>query len=725
MHSPIPQTRDIVLIGGGHTHALVVRRWAMNPLAGARLTLINPGPTAPYSGMLPGYIAGHYGRMDLEIDLVRLARFANARLVLGRATGIDRVAQRVQVAGQADISYDLASIDVGITTELPDIAGFGAHALGAKPLDRYAAEWEGFLQAVAAGHRPADVAVIGGGVAGFELALAMMHHLRKTGAGGARVTVLEATPEPLKGVGKGAARALMRHIARQGVRLETGVTVREIAADAVHLADGRQIAAAFCIAAATPRPHDWLRDTGLTNGRGFIDVGATLQTLADPLIYATGDCADLTHAPRPKAGVFAVREAPVLYHNLRADLLGKRRKVYRPQKSYLKLIATGDRGAIADKAGLRLDGKLLWKWKDHIDRKFMRRFADYPAMPAAPLPREVAKGVRETLGDVPLCGGCGAKVAPDDLAKVLAGLPPFGRTDILSGPGDDAAVLECGGQRQALTTDHLRTFMNDPYRMARITAIHAMGDIWAMGGRPQAALASIILPRLGARLQGETLREIMAGAGDAIGAAGAVIAGGHTSQGAELTIGFTLTGLWDGPVVPATGARAGDVLILTKPLGSGTILAAEMRMLAQGGDVQAAYRMMEHPLDRAAAILAPHARAMTDVTGFGLAGHLGTMLGGACSAQLDLAAIPLLAGAQALAESGVRSSIWAANRAAAPLDRPLRRGREILLCDPQTAGGLLAAVPAEKAAGLLQALQDAGEPAAIIGEVGAGAGIRF
>ena len=725
MHSPPPLTRDVVLIGGGHTHALVLRKWAMSPVAGARLTLINPGPTAPYSGMLPGHIAGHYRRSDLEIDLVKLARFAGARLVLAAATGLDRVNRRVQVAGQADIAYDFASIDVGITTEMPTIPGFGRFAMGAKPLRQYTDAWARFLDDISQQNAPPHVVVIGGGVAGVELALAMMHRLKSEGAEAPQVTVIEAAETPLGGIGAGARKALFQHMKRLGVVMETGVSAAEISRGAVRLTDGRTLPSRFTVAAAAPRPHSWLEGTGLANAEGYIDVQATLQSCVDPLIYATGDCAALTFAPRPKAGVFAVRQAPVLYHNLRADLLGGSRRPFRPQKSYLKLISTGGKGAIADKAGLKLDGAALWRWKDRIDRKFMQKFSDYPVMPAPALPKSTAQGVAEVLGATPLCGGCGAKIAPATLAETLSDLPTPARDDILSSPTDDAAILIHGDGHQVLTTDHLRAFMDDPFRMAEITAIHALGDIWAMGAKPQAALASLVLPRMNARLQAETLREIMAAASETFRAAGAGIVGGHTSQGAELTIGFSVTGLAAGPVIRNTGAKTGDALILTKPLGTGTLLAAEMQTRAEGSWMAAAYQMMAQPQTAAAEILAPLAHAMTDVTGFGLAGHLNAMLQNGIGARLYLGEIPLLAGAATLAEKGIRSTIWPANRTAVAIDGFTETPTEILLFDPQTAGGLLAAIPAAKTGDTLRRLHDAGFPAACIGEITAQQGITL
>jgi selenide,water dikinase len=284
-------------------------------------------------------------------------------------------------------------------------------------------------------------------------------------------------------------------------------------------------------------------------------------------------------------------------------------------------------------------------------------------------------------------------------------------------PGDDAAVLRTGGVRQVITTDHLRAVTADPVLMTRIAAIHALGDIWAMGATPQAATVSLILPRLSPVLQARTLAEIMATADEVMAEAGAAIAGGHTSLGEELTIGFTLTGLCERDPVTLAGAQAGDVLILTKPLGSGVILAAEMRGLADGADVAACHASMVQPQAQASAILST-AHAMTDVTGFGLAGHLaGICDASGVGAVIELAAVPLLPGAKALAEKGVRSSLWPDNRAGAGTVFGAAGPVGDLLFDPQTCGGLLAAVPPDQAETTLRALTEAGYRAAIIGEL--------
>lgn len=716
-----PAARDLVLVGGGHAHALVLRMWGMDPLPGARLTLVNPAPVAPYTGMLPGHIAGHYGRDDLMIDLVRLARFAGARLVLDRATGIDRDARRILTAGGRSLRYDVASLDIGIGSDLPDLPGFADHAVAAKPLGSYAEAWARFVaQAPAAPH----VVVIGAGVGGVELALASAHRLRRAGRQ-PQVTLLEQGDSALPHIGRGARAALLARLAAEGVALLTGARPARITAQAVTLADGRDLPSDFTLSVAGARPQGWLADTGLDLHQGFVRVGQTLQS-SDPAILAAGDCAHLAHAPRPKAGVYAVRAAPVLLHNLRAALSGGRMRAFRPQRDYLKLVSTGDRGAVADKAGLRLSGPWLWRLKDRIDRRFMARFDRYPAMGLPALPRAAALGLAQALGDKPMCAGCGAKLGAEDLSAALAGLPPPRRGDVLTGPGDDAAVLATGaGGAQVITTDHLRAVTPDPALMARIAAVHALGDVLAMGAAPQVALAQVILPRAAPAIQADMLAEIMAAAADVFGAAGADVVGGHTSVGAEFTIGFTVTGL-----APAQdlrrkgGARPGDALILTRALGSGTILAAEMALAPLPGGllgeaVAAAWAAMTRPPGPAAAILAPHAHAMTDITGFGLAGHLMEMLEAAgTGARLALSDLPLLPGAEALAAAGHGSTLAPANRAALGwrIDAP-PSPRADLLFDPQTGGGLLVALPEAAVEATLRALHAAGEPAARIGTV--------
>ena len=722
MHTDLPKTRDLVFIGGGHTHALVLRNWGMNPLPGARLTLINPAPEAPYTGMLPGFVAGHYTRQQLDMDLVRLAHFAGARIVLAKAIGLDRDNQRVQVEGRSDIAYDALSINVGITSTMPSLPGFTEHAFGAKPLGRFSHAWQDFVADVKSGMQPATVAVIGAGVAGAELAMAMAYRLKTETGKTAQVHLLEARDEILREIGDKARAKLTAHLERLNVSVRTNARAEKVETGQVLLEGGDRIDAAFTVGAAGARPYEWLQTTGLALRDGFLEVDAHLRCKDETTIFAAGDCAHMLASPRSKAGVFAVRQAPILQHNLSATLSGRPLKSFNPQSDYLKLISTGGKGAVADKFRMTFDGPLLWQLKDYIDQKFMRQFEHLPASPQPTLP--AIRALSDEPVDASLCGGCGAKVEHDALQNVLTQLPPKQRSDVLSGPGDDAAILaeskDSNKPHQLLTIDHLRALIDDPWLMSRIAAIHALGDIWAMGAAPQAAVATITLPRLSARLQTETLREIMHAASDVFANAGADIVGGHSSQGAELSIGFAVTALTSERVITNAGAQPGNMLILTKPIGTGILNKAAMTREAEGEWLKGAWTSMAQDQSAAAAILAKHATAMTDITGFGLANHLlAVCRASSVSADLDLSAIPILPGAEQLAAQGIHSSIWPSNKAAASpfmksaKDSPQTR----LLYDPQTAGGLLACVPESVAQAVHEQVRELGMDAAIIGSI--------
>lgn len=243
---PLPLVKDLVLIGGGHAHALVLRMWGMDPLPGVRITVINPGPVAPYTGMLPGLIAGHYRRDEIMIDLVRLARFAGARVILGQVTGIERAARRVLVDGASGpqaVAYDVASVDIGIASDLPEVPGFDAHGVAAKPLGAYAARWAAFVdrcRTVGAEGQPPRVTVIGGGVGGVELALASAHRLRAAGLS-PQICVLEQAAAALPNLGAAARGRLLARMAADGIVLRTGTAVAALTADGVVLADRKSV----------------------------------------------------------------------------------------------------------------------------------------------------------------------------------------------------------------------------------------------------------------------------------------------------------------------------------------------------------------------------------------------------------------------------------------------------------------------------------------------------
>lgn len=740
-----PVLRDIVLIGGGHSHVVALRMWAMRPLPGTRLTLICTDTDTPYSGMLPGYIAGHYSCDEVHIDVRRLAEFAGARYYRDEVTGIDRAARRVICRERPPVGYDLLSINIGSTPKLVDVPGAGAHAVAVKPIRQFNARWQALLARVRNHPGATTVAVVGAGAGGVELALAMQYRLRNELAAQGRdpdelrVHLFSAGADILPTHNAGVRRDFEAVLAQRGVVVHRDAEVVRVDGGRLHTRRGETVEADEVVWVTQAGGADWLAGTGLAlDADGFVRVRDTLQTETDPAIFAAGDCVAFAGRPLEKAGVFAVRMGVPLAANLRRALLGQPLVAFRPQRRWLALISTGDRHAIASRGALHTRGDWVWRWKDWIDRRFMRRFSEFPApaMTAGGKPGADAialEAVEQTQAISALamrCGGCGAKVGANVLSRALASLRPVERDDVLIGlhAPDDAAVLRVPtGKALVHTVDFFRAFVDDPWLFGRIAANHALGDIFAMGAEAQSATAiATVPPGLESKVE-DTLMQMMAGAVDVLNAADCALVGGHTGEGRELALGFAVNGLIDATldtVMTKHGLRPGDVLILTKPIGTGTLFAAHARLLARGRWIDAALASMQVSSRAAAACLAAHgARACTDLTGFGLLGHLVEMTrASAVDAEISLAALPVLDGAEETVAAGVLSSLQPANtrlrRALRDQEAALGHPRYPLLFDPQTAGGLLAGVPEAAADACLAALHAAGYRQAVrIGRV--------
>jgi selenide, water dikinase len=736
-----PVQRDLVLIGGGHSHVHVLRSFGMKPMPGVRVTLVCDDSSTPYSGMLPGYVAGHYDYDDAHIDLRRLATFAGATFVLDSAVGLDRDARQVRCRDHPPIPYDLVSLNIGSTPQTGNVPGAGEHAIPVKPIHRFNERWLALRARVCRdrGHR--RIAIVGGGAGGVELTLALQYRLsnelRALGrdAGPLQFHLFTASDTVLPTHAARVQRAFHRVLERRGVRVHCSASVERVAEGMLSV-HGREHAFDEIVWVTAAVGARWLRDTGLAlDVRGFVQVDEHLQSLTDPCVFAAGDIASQVEHPREKAGVFAVRQGPPLARNVRNLLAGRALVRYRPQRKWLQLISTGDRYAIASRGRIGFGGKWVWTWKDWIDRRFMATYNELPAMqqsrPPSPGTRLDAGEFAELQAAMAMrCNGCGAKVGADVLTRALSGLELHRRDDVEAGldSPDDAAVVRVPvRKRQVHSVDFFRALVRDPYVFGQIAANHALGDIYAMGAEPQSALAIATLPAGLSRKLEDTLRQMMQGAVSVLNAARCALVGGHTGEAAELALGFSVTGLVDDRpdrLLRKSGMRAGDLLILTKPLGTGTLLVADARLAAKGRWIDAALATMTQSSSAAAQCLLEHAAtACTDVTGFGLAGHCAEMMRASnADATIEVAALPMLDGALDTARRGMLSSVHHANEQLAALcvTSALPTGHEgwPLLFDPQTAGGLLASVPADRAHACVTALRGLGyAQARVIGRV--------
>lgn len=729
MNAPeIPYGQDLVLVGGGHSHALALRMLGMRPIPGVRVTLVSDVSYAPYSGMLPGHVAGFYSWEEMHIDLRRLCAFAGATFVLGRVEGVDIEARTVRVEGRPSIGASVLSLNVGSLPSMRSVPGAETRAIPAKPVPQLLAGWERVKAAASeTPERLLRLAIVGGGAGGVELALCMQRVLGPR----ASVTLLHQGDRLLPGHNERVRRILTRLLAERGVTVRTGTQVVEVAADGVRTAAGDFVAADFVFWVTHASAPPWAAESGLaTTAEGFIRVRPTLQTVDHPWIFAAGDVATIEGAARPKSGVFAVRMARPLVANLRAWFAGRPLASYRPQRQFLSLIGTADGQSVASRRWLAGRSAFFWTLKDRIDRRFMARFEDLPVM-AEPEPAGTGSdGLADLARSAHMrCLGCAAKVANTTLSRVMARLRAEHGTawqeaaragTVLVGldsPDDAAAFTVPPRQALVQTVDYMPALVSDPYLFGRIAAIHCLSDLFAMGAAPHSALAAALVPFAAEPVTEETLYQMLSGALRELAAAGAVLIGGHSAEGSVPALALTCNGLVDpSRLLRKEGASPGEALLLTKPLGTGVLFAAHMRLETKAAWIDAAVDSMLISNRAAAAILREHgASACTDVTGFGLAGHLLEMLrpssAGALGARIDLAAVPALPGALECLQRGLASSLHAANRRAlAEIANAAEAGPErlALLFDPQTSGGLLASLPAEHAKNCVEALRAAG-----------------
>ncbi len=691
-----PATRELLLAGGGHSHALLLRRWAMRPQqrpAATRISLVSRHGSTLYSGLVPAVVAGLHPPQAAAIDLRQLCQRAGVVFVQAEIVGLDPLRRDLHLAGRPPLRFDVLSLDVGAVTAT---AGPGG-GLAVKPLEPVLA-WSAALP------EGQPVRIRGGGAAAVELALALRARRHPV--------QLLLRGEGLQLGSAAAARAGEALLARAGVSIERGA-----AADAP--------ADLLCTGSRAP---DWLAQAGLPveAGSGRVRTDAALEVLGHSGVFASGDCALIAGHVRPPSGVWAVRAAPMLAANLSSHLAGRPLRRWRPQPWALQLL--GDGGL--DPAGPRAlacwgplalgPSRWLWRWKEHLDQRFLQRMGAAGAVPMA------GEGA-------PACRGCAAKLAAAPLRSALARLahlsgddhPPASEDAVPLGRGADGTLwLE--------SIDGFPALLEDPWRNARLTTLHACSDLWACGATVRSAQALVTLPQVGPTLQEELLLQTLAGVRSVLDPLGAGLLGGHTLEGrdgAGLALALTVHGtvaaaeLWPkGPLLP------GDRLLLSRPLGSGVLLAAAMAGAAPAEWIDRLLASLEQSQAPLVALLAAHGcRACTDITGFGLLGHLGEMLeasGPHVGVVLEAAEVPAYSGAVAMLQQGQASSLAPANaRALALLEGPVRLEgggawcRQLLI-DPQTCGPLLAALPADRAPAALAAVRQAGfSEAALMGRV--------
>jgi selenide, water dikinase len=678
------KTRDLVFIGGGHTHALVLRMSAMKPIENVQVTVISDATDVPYSGMLPGYLSGAYTYDETHIDIRALCEFAGAKFIHAKVTGIDREMKGVICEGRSTpIAYDTLSINIGSRPSVEHIRGAAEFAIKAKPVPQLIDGWKEIKQK----HKERsdwipNIVIVGAGAGGVELSMAINKGL----SGRCSITLLQKENRILTTHAPTVAKKITQKLDQHKITVLVDTIADEITNELVILKGGKELKADYCFVVTQAVSHEWIKSSGFElDDKNFIKVRPTLQVFGDDRIFAAGDTATMIGNERPKSGVFAVRQAKPLLKNLRALIAGKELSPYNPQKSFMSLLNTSDGSAILSRKGVCQEGEWVWKLKDNIDRKFMSKFEDYPVMEEDP--------------DEPMkCSGCAAKVPA---AVLHAGL---GESKLIEIEGmicdlteaDDAAVFTVpAGMAMIQSTDYMPTMMSDPYLFARIATLHSISDVYAMGGKMHSALLTLIVEAAHPRMMAREISQVMAGVRYELELAQAALIGGHTAEGETLGIGLACNGLVDPDKMWRKGGlEEGDVLILTKPLGVAMIFAAQMRGKCSGASVEAAIESMLLSNRLAVeALEGIHVKSATDITGFGLAGHLLEMASSTkADFSIDTQSLPILAGVEEANAANIQSSLAPENERFQSDMTFIKKVDSRIYFDPQTSGGLVIGV---------------------------------
>jgi pyridine nucleotide-disulfide oxidoreductase family protein len=378
--------KRLVLVGGGHAHVHVLQAWAQAPMPGVQLTVVSPSTHAPYSGMVPGWLAGHYSFDDISINVAALARAAQATFVEDNVQSLDITGRTLRLQKQPPLPFDVLSLNVG-STLWPPMHLQRDNTLCMRPLGELRQRWQALLDRLPRdGTTHRRVIAGGGGPAAVEAMLAVLTGLRAHQPS-ARIEGLLITmgDDILEQSAPGARRAMHRVLRAQGVRVLARTDATQLGSEKHTLAaDPLTLSPQDIVLWATgAQALSWPRDSGLSvDAAGFVRVDRQLRSISHPNILAAGDCAAWPE-PLPKAGVMAVRMGPVLSDNLRAALADTQTPVpwvtHTPQRRSLALLATGDHRAIASWGRWSAQGAWVWRWKDRIDRRFVARFNGAPS----------------------------------------------------------------------------------------------------------------------------------------------------------------------------------------------------------------------------------------------------------------------------------------------------------------------------------------------------------
>jgi selenide, water dikinase len=723
----------VILVGGGHSNIQVIKAWAMNAPTNAKLILISSNAYAPYSGMLPLYLMGKYTFDQIHFDLRRICSLANVEFIESEVTAIDRFKKLVKLKNRPNVSFDIISINVGITPA--QTFQFNADSLGItlfslKPISKLIKSFEYFLTIVKTwpDDKVINVSMIGGGAAGVEVALAIDIRLKKMNKLH-QLTLFQRSEKLIHNHSKKASLLLYDKLQIAGIEVKLQTEISHFDNNVLFDTKGRTYTADFTFFSTDAKAPRWFEKSGLPIcEKGFLKVNKYLHLEDDPHFYSAGDCIKFSEFDLPKAGVYAVRQGPVLKNNILYNLGYKNKKIiYKPQKTILGLIHCGENETIYSKGQIVASGKRFFKLKDYIDNKFMKNFS----VPFFLYHQKNMKGMKGMKGmreidylrpdEINTCGGCGSKVSPDILYGILHSEEFKQFENVLPAILDDAPSFESPSGEISSSIDGFRPFINDPYLFGKIATLHALSDLAANGAQPLNVNLSITAKIAPQKFQLYELKQMMFGVCEVLKKHNMKIIKGHTNEGTESNLTLSVNGISNHHSFKKNNLNEGDILILTKPIGSGILLRALMLGECQGDWCRELIdELLKDNLDINNTLNSFSISAMTDVTGFSLFGHLCEMLTGVnLKADINFNNIKTMNGVDELLQKNISSHLapkLAEYYSPYLLNEPSFDTRAMF--DPQTNGGLLIAIEEKQAILFIKKIKEYGlHSASCIGKI--------
>ena len=679
--------KQLVLIGGGHSNVQVLRKLCMNEYKGLNVVLISESYGAIYSGMTPGYIEKLYSLEEITIDLQRLCFNAGATFIKDKVIRMDENNQILHLNDNPSIPFDILSINSGSISNKQEIhIENDSKVILVKPINNLVSKIN-LIDEIIERSSQKKISIIGGGVASFELSFS----LHKRYNSNISLDIISKHPLEEKNLNKSSINKIKKIAQNMGINLISKQTIA-INNSEIKVDDKDVIYSDLILLSTGASLPEWLAHSKLEMNENFIAVNQHLQSLNFKNIFVSGDAASIQNFKRPKSGVMAVRQGEILRDNLFLFLQNKSLKKFKPQINWLYLIGTYKNSAILNYFNFSFEGKWCWVLKKLIDLNFIKKFS----FPGQTYMNKKIFNLTENKEDIPkmYCQGCGSKVSKNTLVNYLSNQKTNNELS-------DATEIKFNHRDILQTIDHVKLFNSfNPYDFGIISYLHSQNDILAAGGSVHSLSVSIGVPFCKNLVESFYLEYFMRGIQNEVTRDGALLASGHSYQTEEPAITITMNGSISQKSNKSL-ATEGDLIYLSKPLGTGYLLAAYFQnsKLLSISDFETLLTYLKTGNDRAAKSgFSCGSQLMTDISGFGLASHLGDICHSSnLSAQIDLR-IDILINTKLEILKNFKSSGYKNNYSSSinSIDiednHPLRK----IIFDPQTNGPLLMTIDKEK-----------------------------